>query len=338
MDNNIEQNLKLLLETDIPFQFVTVTGFPVIQKLCNELGLPEPKIIAGNIVIGDIGSCDLLLTSHLDELSFGFKKLDAAGGWLAPYHSYTPTKTKSELTILGIRNKKISAVGRGVLIDKDSSVYCETDVHLEVGDRVVYHCPVTISGNLIRGKAIDDRTGVLICLLSLKNLLEKRLSVALVLTDGEEHIPEGYFSRYFPHVLSYLKGGCEVCFVDGLYKEGLIPVGIKELPSCALVIPHSSYGKGYIVPPLTWGWLRDEMVPQAKEEGIDVQICEAYYSRGDDWGLVTNPTTRNNIEGFFISYGAWGDRGYEPPLTVNLKSVDNCVKFTTFVVEKRLNS
>jgi len=337
MDKNIRRWLKILLETDIPFQFVSITGFPVIKNLCLELGLPAPTIIAGNIVIGEIKTCDLLLTSHLDELSFGFKHLDVGGGWMAPYHLYTPAKSKSELTIIGIRNKKTSVIGRGILVDKDGSPFCETNINLEVGDRAVYDYPVTISNNLISGKAIDNRAGILICLLSLKNLLDNGLSVAITLTDGEEHIPTGYFSRYFPHLLSYLKKGCEICFIDGIYKEGLASAGVKELPTSALVIPHSSYGKGYIVPPLTWGWLRDEMVPQAQKEDIKVLICPAYYSRGDDWGLVTNPSTQNNIEGFFISYGAWGDRGYEPPLTIDLESIDNCVKFTTFVAEKKLH-
>ncbi len=318
MDKDIGLWLKLLLESDIPFQFVPILGLPIIKKLCKEFNLPTPKIIAGNIVIGDIRSCNILLTSHLDELSFGFKHHDSDGGLLAPYHQYTSTKTKPQLIIIGVRNKKTSVIGKGVLIDKNGEPFCQTDSHIEIGDRAVYHYEVSISDNLIRGKALDDRTGVLISLLSLKNLLEKGLSVALVLTDGEEHIPTGYFSRYFPHILAYLKKGCEKCFIDGIYKEGLAPAGIKELPNFALVIPHSGYGKGYVVQPLTWGWLRDEMVPLAQENGINVKVCPAYYSRGDDWGLVTNPTTLNNFEGFFISYGAWGDRGYEPPLTVHV--------------------
>ncbi len=330
------QLLKILLETDIPFQFVSLLGLPAIQSLAHTLDLPKPTIVAGNIIIGDVSTCDVLLTSHLDELSFGFKYLAPGGGWLAPYHLYTPAKTKSELTIIGIRDQTVKTVGKGMLLDKEGNPFCETSVHIEVGDRVVYHCPTIISENIISGKAIDDRVGVLISLFSLKELLNKGFNVALVLTDGEEHIPSGYFSRYFPHVLAYLKKNCEICFIDGIYKEGLFTAGITELPDYAITFPHSSYGKGYIVPPKTWGWLRDEIVPEAQKMGIKVQICPVYYSRGDDWGLVTNPLTPNNIEGFFVSYGAWGDRGYEPPLSFDINSINNCVHFATFVIEKRI--
>ncbi|SNQ49738.1 conserved hypothetical protein [Frankia canadensis] len=45
------------------------------------------------------------------------------------------------------------------------------------------------------------------------------------------------------------------------------------------------------MPPRLFARLRDDVIPGARSKGIDVLVSAAYHSRGDDWGMVTNPST-----------------------------------------------
>lgn len=327
--------LTLLLEANIPYQFVPLTGFPLIQRFCQELKLPKPKLLAGNIIIGNLDSCDFLLTAHLDEVSFGFKNLENKGSWLTPYHDYLPSKKTNKLTILGVRNNKIENVGKGNLVIRKGRPFCMTNAPLMIGDRAVYFYLTRQSKNTILGKAIDDRVGVLIALLAVKNALENGFSVAVVLSDGEEGVPGGYFSKNFAHILPKLKNDCWICFIDGIFQKGLKPAGYSSLPKNALITSHSSDGRGYIVPPKMFAWLRDEMIPKAQKRGIGVELCTAYRSRGDEWGMITNPVIGKVFRSFFVDFGTWGGFKHHVPLTVNLDSIKNCVSFILLVVEDR---
>lgn len=72
--------LKKLTESFIPYQFVSLIGLPLIEKMCQEFNLPKPQVVGGNIIIGELNS-KLILVSHLDEISFGFKKITTDGGF-----------------------------------------------------------------------------------------------------------------------------------------------------------------------------------------------------------------------------------------------------------------
>lgn len=117
----LANNLKELLEVNIPQQFVSSVGLSIIEKFCQKLSLPAPSVLGGNVLIGDVKSCNSLLTAHLDELSFGFKRLESGGGWLAPYHKYSLRKETAELTIVGIRNQKVVEIGRGKLVSRNTA-------------------------------------------------------------------------------------------------------------------------------------------------------------------------------------------------------------------------
>jgi hypothetical protein len=329
----VAKYLKILMDADVPQQCAPFTGLPTIQEMAEQLGLPSPSLYAGNIVLGDLGTCDFLLTAHMDEVCFGFTKIDDGGGWISAYHNFVPSNEKQTLTIVGVRNKEIKVIGQGELIQRDNKLFCQTDSTLMLGDRAVYHYPAVIAGDLVTGKAIDDRAGVLTVLLAANELFEKGISVAVVLSDGEEQMPNGYFSRNFPQVLPLLKDSCKIVYVDGIYREGLEPDGFTGPPKSALVVPHSSHGKGYLVPPLTFARLRDEVIPGAQKQGIDVEVCSAYLGRGDEWGMVTNPTTGKDFECFFVSFGAWGS-GHNTPNTVDVRCIENCIKFIAFAAEQ----
>lgn len=325
--------LALLLEADIPYQFVPYTGLSVINKLCQKFDLPAPKLIGGNIVFGNLSSCDFLLSAHLDETAFGIKKITNNGAWLAPYHKYIPVKEERQVSILGIRNNTVVQLGKGKLINEKEGPYCQTKAKLLLGDRMVYRFETQIVDNLVTGKAIDDRVGVLITLLALRELKGKNISV--VLSDGETGIPEGYFARNFPHVLRYLKKNCTICFVDGLYRNDLEPLGYNKAPKNILIPHHSSFGKGLVVSPVMFSWLRDEAIPDAKKCGIEVELCEAYRSRGDEWGMITNPVSGNDFAAIIVDWGAWGGAAQEVPLTVDVDCVKNAVSFIKKIISSK---
>lgn len=332
MDNGwLVKSLVTLLETDIPYQFVPFTGLPVIQQLCLELDTPQPTLLAGNIVVGNLTKCSLLLTAHLDEVSFGFREIDSKGGLLAPYHKFSLVKSSQPLTIVGIRAGKVEKIGTGKLIQKDRMPYCKSESKIEYGDRVVYQFKSKVTDTTVSGKAIDDRVGVLITLLAAKSLIAKKINVAVVLSDGEEQIPDGYFSRSFPQVLRFLNEQCRIIFVDGIYRNGLELAGYAGPAKEALIIPHSSYGKGHVVSPHTFAWLRDEIIPKAQKMNIEVEICNAYRGRGDEWGMITNPVFGHEFESLFVDFGAWGEPGQEVPAVVNIEAIKNCTNFISFL-------
>lgn len=325
------KNLIALMEADIPYQFVPLTGLPIIQRFCQDLNIPQPSMLAGNIVIGNLAKCSLLLTAHLDEVSFGFREIDSKGGLLAPYHKFSLGELPMSLTIVGIRSEMVEEIGSGKLVKKDGIPYCESVAKIKPGDRVVYHCKSKIVDDVVSGKAIDDRVGVLIVLMAAKNLLATGNNVAVVLSDGEEQIPDGYFSRSFPQVLHFLNDKCRIVFVDGIYRNGLEPTGYTGAPEEALIIPHSSFGKGSVVSPAVFSWLRDEIIPEAGKQKIKVKISSAYRSRGDEWGLITNPVFGHEFESFFVDFGAWGELGQEVPVAVNIQAVKNCTNFISLL-------
>jgi hypothetical protein len=328
--------VERLLTVSVPHQFVALTGLPLIEEICAELDLPAPTVLAGNLVIGDLHRCDLVLTAHLDEVSFGIRRMVPGGARLAPYHTYEEPEEPQQLTLIGVRDGTAAILGQGTLQVIDGNSFCATSADLKVGDRATYQAHTSIVADTIHGaNAIDDRCGVAIALLALRELHRQGTAVAAVLTDGEEQISAGYFSRNFPHVLPSLKDGCLICFIDGVYEDGLAEAGYTSPPENALLVPHSGYGKGYVVPPLLLAQLRDEIVPAAATEGVGVEWCSAYYGRGDDWGLATNPVTGTTLQGFFVSYGAWGAIR-DVQHTVRLACLSNCIRFITLATG-RLN-
>jgi hypothetical protein len=321
--------VERLLAVSIPHQFVALTGLPLIEEICTELGLPAPALLAGNLVIGDIKRCEVLLTAHLDEVSFGIRRLASGGAWLAPYHQYDPPAKPQRLALVGVRGGAACVLGEGTLQLLDGGSFCATSAELLIGDRATYLPCTSISKGAIHGaNALDDRCGVAITLLAMQELHRQGAPVAAVITDGEEQIAAGYFSRNFPHILPSLKDGCTICFIDDIYEDALAEAGHTHPPDNALLVPHSGYGKGYVVPPLLLAQFRDEIVPVAQAQDIGVEWCSAYAGRGDDWGLVTNPVTDTTLSGFYVSYGAWGAIR-DVQHTVRVSCLSNCVRFVT---------
>jgi hypothetical protein len=328
----LTEYLKTLLDASIPYQFLPYTGLDVITPLCQEFGLPEPTVIRGNIIIGDLSNCDFVLSAHLDEVTFGIAHFLKDGVWLAPYHKYTPTKQVRSLTWLGLRNNTVVELERGNLTNIEGNPFYATKDKLRPGDRGIYNLPAVVENDLVIGKAVDDRVGVLITMLAAKELLSRGISVSVVLSDGECGNPESYFSRDFPRILPLLKGTATICFVDGIYQDSLELIGINEPPQEALIVPHSGYGKGCVVAPALFARLQDEIIPAAQRNGIAVQVTDAYRSRSDDWGMTINPAACADLSCFFVDFGAFG-KSYVPPTTVNIACVNNCAQFITFAIE-----
>lgn len=77
-----------------------------------------------------------------------------------------------------------------------------------------------------------------------------------------------------------------------------------------------------------FAWLRDEVVPPARAEGIDVQVTSARHSRGDDWGMVTDPTSGADWTAMFVSFGGEGETPANRIL--DLRCLEQCVDFIAY--------
>lgn len=326
------QTLYKLLDLKIPQQFLGLSALDCLQKECKNLGLPEPRMFAGNIVIGELSDARILLSAHMDEASFNVSNIEGSLVTLAPCHRYIENNDKIDIDLIGIRNKTVTNLGTFKLESNSAGRLSCLAQEIRLGDRAVYSGKPLIEGNILSCRALDDRAGAAIALHALSSLHHQGVKVALILSDEEQNLPDGYFSRTFPHALNHLSKECIILFIDGIF----LPCAPNKTESLnqALLVPHSGNGKGYTVPPLLFSKLRDDIIPVAQSVGIETDICELYHSRGDDWGMVTNPTAGHQFPAFFISFLGWGET---PALRkISIKSLDNCIEMTKLSIMRLL--
>jgi|GEM_PF-5741052 len=330
LDHQIVGDLRELLACDAPQQFVSRALIGPVQRLCTRLALPLPQQIAGNLVVGDLDTAAFVLSAHLDEASFSVTTILPSQITLAACHRLPAGFDRADISMIGVRDTQAISLGQAELRMVEGLLIADTCGDIRLGDRAVYHRPATAEGDLLTSKAIDDRVGTVIALHAAQRLTRAGLPVAVVLSDGEQNRPETYFSRTFPHLLHRLHPEARIIFVDGIFHDGLLREGIHGAQPGALVVPHSGDGAGYSVEPDLYALLRDLLVPAAVAVGIDVRVSGAYHSRGDDWGLVTNPRGVEH-DAFFVSFGGWGPT---PAVrTIDLACLGNCVDFIAFAAE-----
>jgi len=308
----------------VPSQFLPLVCMPFLGRTCNELSLPAPATLAGNVVIGNLASARYVLSAHVDQASFHVIWTSEAMVRLAACHRYVARDEPDQLRLVGVRNDAAVNLGESELIVLEDGFFCENPGGILLGDHAVYLRRVSVSGQLLTASAVDDRVGAVIALFAASALHASGIPVAVVLSDGEQNLPQGYFSRTFPQVLSRISPDTIVIFIDGIF-EGLKREGRSGPESGALIVPHSADGMGYTVPPKLFARLRDEIVPTAQSRGVDVRVSAAYHSRGDDWGLVTNPTSGYEHEAFFVSFGGGGDSPAHRIL--DTRCLDACLGF-----------
>jgi hypothetical protein len=319
--------LQELCGLDIPHQFASLSASNLLRWLCDELSLPVPRPFAGNIVVGDLTTAAYLLVAHIDEASFAVTDVHDYTARLFPLHRYVGSDGQV-VKLVGIRSDCVKELGEYPLTVDGGSLTCHVRGGIQLGDRAVYCEPAVVAGSLLTAKAIDDRAGAVTALKSASELMQRGVAVAVVLTDGEQHVPEGYFSRNFPHILGALRPDCTIVFLDGIIHDNT-DNAMMNPPAGASVVAHSGFGLGYSVPPLLFAHLRDDVVPAACSAGIDVAVSPDYRSRGDDWGMVTNPAGHDHA-GFFVCFNAVG--ATTARRTINIQSVENSVAFTVFAV------
>jgi hypothetical protein len=320
--------LETLVAVDAPQQFVCDVLAEPVARECRRLALPGPRCVAGNLVIGDLGGAEFVLVAHLDEASFSVTGVDGVEVTVAACHRLSPEETAIDVRFLGVRDGAVRSLGDAVVVSSDGRLRAECGVGQEdirLGDRAVYGTAPVVTTDDLTAKAIDDRAGSVIALHAAAELIRYEVPVAVVLSDGEQNVPDGYFSRTFPHILGMVRPSCRLVFIGGVWEDGLSREGLAEPPVEALVVPHSADGRGYTVPPRLFALLRDELVPAARAEGTDVRVSGAYHSRGDDWGLVTNPTAGANLEAFFVSFSGMGRTPARRTITV--ACLANCRRF-----------
>ncbi|WP_225731020.1 MULTISPECIES: hypothetical protein [unclassified Nocardia] len=331
-DQQITHDLCRLLDHDVPHRFAPGILTGTITDICERLGIGYPRIVAGNIVIGDPSMARYLLSAHLDEASFSVTVVGDSTVTLAPCHRFPGGLDRADIRFVGVRDGEYRNLGDAEIRSAGQQFITHTTTDIRLGDRAVYRHPTTVEANLVTAKAIDDRVGALIALHGARRLLELGIPTAVVLSDGEQNRPTGYFSRTFPHVLHTLAAEATIVFLDGIFQDGLRRDGVTGPLPGALVVPHSGDGAGYSVAPHTFAILRDMIIPEAVDAGIDVRISGAYHSRGDDWGMVTNPTCGHEHSAFFLSFGGWGNTPAHR--TIDLACIGNCVDFLEFAAER----
>ncbi|MCU1644035.1 MAG: hypothetical protein JWN03_4310 [Nocardia sp.] len=327
-DRDLPDDLIRLLAHRVPQQFVTSALTDDIATISARLGLPRPTMLAGNLIVGDLRTAAVLLSAHLDEASFSVTGVHQDRITLAACHRLPPQLTQSPITILGYREGAITVFGDADLACDEHGLHIAPMRGVLLGDRAVYSRRTTRVGHRFSSAAIDDRAGAVIALSAAARLHHAGVPTAVVLSDGEQNTPDGYFSRTFPHVLHQLHPRARIIFVDGIFHDDLRRGGFQVPPPGALIVPHSGDGTGYSVPPAVFAWLRDDAVPRARAEGIDVQITSARHSRGDDWGMVTNPTSGADRTAIFVSFGGFGDTPADR--IIDLRCLQQCVDFITY--------
>ena len=330
-------DLRELLACDAPQQFVPYTLRPTIDSICGKLDLPAPQLIAGNLVIGDLDHAEYVLSAHLDEASFSVTTVGdgpqiTQSVTLAACHRLPPGFDHAEITLLGIRNAVPVALGHSrIRACADNVLTIDTVADVRLGDRAVYRRPATVEANLVTAKAIDDRVGAVIALHAAHRLARDGIAAAVVLSDGEQNRPESYFSRTFPHLLRRIPAEATIMFVDGIFDHARTRDGIDLPHPGALVVPHSGDGAGYTVDPNMFALLRDMLIPEAVAAGIDVRASGAYHSRGDDWGMLTNPCGIAH-QAIFVSVGGRGSTPAER--TIDMSSLEECIEFIVFTAQR----
>lgn len=328
---DIEHSLVELMGLDAPSQWVPKVCLPSIVRLAHNLRLPSPQLLAGNIVVGSLADADVVLSAHLDEASFVVSDVSADAAKLSELHRFDESMFPAEVRLIGMRGDKATALGTRSL--HTLNIEKEDDLDIRLGDRGVYGTGTASSSGSVSGKAIDDRAGAVCAMYGARRLLDLGINVCIVLSDGEQSLPDGYFSRTFPRVLGIIPEKALIVFVDGIFGDGLErgAHGEKALDS-ALVVPHSADGRGYSLNPTLWSRLRDRWIPEATSRGLRVLASGAYHSRGDDWGMVTNPYYPYEHQAFFVSFGGVGTT---PAVrTINTSSLMACVDFIEFIVPR----
>ncbi|WP_157227368.1 hypothetical protein [Nocardia asiatica] len=305
MGTEIGHALIPLLRADAPSQFVQLALAAQIRKICAQLGLPLPVKRAGNLVVGELETARFVLSAHLDEASFTVLGVSDDLTWLAPLHRMDLDRMPA-VRLVGIRDDVLWMGSGSTLFRADGRLFGRFGTDVRLGDRAVYDTQISADGRWLSGKAVDDRAGAVVALFAAAELSKRGISAAVVLSDGEQNVPDGYFSRTFPHVLGLLRDDCMIVFIDGIFEDGLRRAGLAGPQPGALVVPHTADGRGYSVPPLLFARLRDDIVPSARAHGIDVRLTDAYHSRGDDWGMVCNPVSGVDHQAFFVSFGGAG--------------------------------
>lgn len=316
---------------DAPQQYLHVTAIRAVRDLCHHLDLPAPNNVGGNAVIGDLSNARFVLSAHMDEASFNVISVEGNEVRLFACHRYVATEPPPALAIIGTRGGEVHRISVGEARCHDGCITVTNDGDIRLGDRAVYDYPPKVTGSYVAAKAIDDRVGAVVALHAMADLSAKEFPTAVVLSDGEQNVPEGYFSRTFPHVLSRMRSDATILFIDGMFQTSLEKAGYCSSPEEAFIVPHSGYGRGYTVPPLLFGELRDRIVPEARRQGIQVSVSSAYHGRGDDWGLVTNPTSGYERPAIFVSFGGWGRAPARR--VVHTSSIENCRRMVVHTVE-----
>ncbi|WP_331757826.1 hypothetical protein OG225_41415 (plasmid) [Nocardia sp. NBC_01377] len=322
------EDLRRLLDHDAPHRFVPLVLLPPITDICRRLELPAPHVIGGNLVVGDLTEAQFVLSAHLDESSFTVVDVGPQHLHVAACHRLSPNFTHAAVSFLGIRDGAVTDLGNAEVKLRQARLVARTAADIRTGDRAVYHQPISVDGNQLSGTGIEDRTGAVIALHVARVLTAHGVPCAVVLSDGEQHLPEGYFSRTFPHILPRLSPQARIIFLDGIFDPAARD-GLPRIHPGALVVAHTGDGAGYTVAPQTFAALRDELIPAATRAGIDVRVSSAYHSRGDDWGLVTNPTSGTDHDAMFVSFSGDGDTPTRR--SIDLRALTACRDFAVYV-------
>jgi hypothetical protein len=303
--------LRAVADTHAPSQTVADTRAPVLAHLFKLLGAErltfERNYMNSGAAVAFVGDStpapQILVLAHADELSYlsaDQSAVETSGRY--PLEAFGSDRAVDAHAAIALRwnreQQRLSCVARGEIrrtpvdvvkgeirrtagdVERPLPVFVPTSGSMELGDRCVYHHPLTLDDRgLLRG-SLDNAAGVSACVLAATALSRMRtpVSVAFAFPDEEEGpaIDNIGFSRGARRLLRKLEPTVACVNVDG---HDLSPG--SHLGGGAVFALRSSHFRGAVTPPRLWSDMK-EVAARLAGDGVRLVANGGYVSRSDD--------------------------------------------------------
>lgn len=289
--------LEAIADTHAPSQTVHYTRAIEVQRILQQHGNRDDYEFIRNYAKTDNALLYLgghvpkiVFFAHADEISYLVGDRHDEGSWtLIPYCS---DRAEIEYNAVALRYRPsmsgLEAVAEGTIRminhgEKSVPHFFPAWGWVQPGDRLVYHHPLSLESDIIRG-SIDNSAGVAACLLAVLALCQEapRVRVAFAFTDEEEGPPvlNSTFARGARRLLRRLDPPDLCVNVDGHDISQWCSIG-----EGAVFAEKTSLCKGGVVPPHLYAAFK-ELADDMVAHGVRITENPGYVSRSDDVACV----------------------------------------------------
>jgi len=316
--------LTALANTPSPGQTVQFTRAMTIKQLLdrynanNYLYSPNYGLTGNALLSFDPQDRRLLFFAHGDEVSYLFGPQAKDGTWPLVPNCFDASQIEYEAIAVRYQPaaRRFERVAHG-LIKRDQGVdrpyFQATTGSVEPGDRLVYHRPLTISGDTISG-SLDNSFAVAACLLAIIALSQsgQPYPVAFAFTDEEQGVPSqnASFGRGARRLLRRLAPP-NLCITMDTCSD----LDWCQLGQGIVFSEKTSLAKGAVVPPHLYVTFK-ALAAQMTAHGVPVSENPGYISRNDD--VATMEVTPNTL---LLSYPIENPLFQQGPPTASLSDL-----------------